>query len=90
MIATPTDRGIAFFRKNADGTSNVYVACGVDAAGSPEDVVAIHFNRSTVTMDRSVRVLPARSMTRTADTVHVWADQKGAVHIRDHHRNPGP
>jgi hypothetical protein len=81
-MATPTDRGIAFVGRNDDGTSNVYVAVGVDASAKPLDVFAVHFRRTTVTVDPGVRMVNADTMQRSAGSVHVWADDNGEVHIK--------
>ncbi|MFC5823574.1 hypothetical protein [Nonomuraea insulae] len=81
-MASPTDRGIAFVGSNEDGTSNVYVACGVDASAKPQDVVAVHFRLSSVVIEPEVAMVAAGAMRRSAAPVHVWADDDRRVHIR--------
>jgi hypothetical protein len=89
MTQTPTDRGIAFIRSNLDGTKNVYVA--IAAAGdTPEDVVAMHLDRQTVSLDPGVEVIAAGAMSRTTETVHVSSDSDGVVHVRPRRKDLGP
>jgi hypothetical protein len=90
MKNTPTDRGIAFILENANGTKNVYVAAAASAANAPQDVFAMHVSRTTVKMDPSVRTIPAGTMSRTTEPVHVSADQDGVVHILSHTKDFGP
>jgi hypothetical protein len=87
---TPTDRGYAFIGANDDGTSNIYVAIGVTASGRPEDVIAVHYRRSNITLDPHLTMVPAGSMRRTTEIAHVNADADGIVHIRRRHAGLGP
>jgi len=80
-VLTPTDRGLAFINDNANGTVDVYVALAA-REGSPEDVVAMHFNRRQVLIDSGVETVPAASGTRTARPVNVYADAAGDVHVQ--------
>ena len=89
MTNTPTDRGIAFIKENADGTKNVYVAVGV-AAGAPEDVVAMHLSRQSVSVGTDVATVAAGKMVRTTEAVHVWSGTDGVVQIAARQRNLGP
>jgi len=88
MTNTPTDRGIAFIKENADGTKNVYVAVGV-AAGAPEDVVAMHLSRQSVSVGTDVATVAAGKMVRTTEAVHV-SSADGVVQITARQRNLGP
>jgi hypothetical protein len=87
---TPTDRGYAFIGANDDGTSNIYVAVGVTAAGRPEDVIAVHYRRSSVALDPQLTMVSAGPMRRTTEITHVNADADGVVHIRGRRTGLGP
>jgi hypothetical protein len=87
---TPTDRGYAFIGANDDGTSNIYVAIGVTASGRPEDVIAVHYRRSSIVLDPQLTMVPAGPMRRTTEITHVRADADGIVHIRMRHTGLGP
>jgi hypothetical protein len=87
---TPTDRGYAFIGANDDGTSNVYVAAGITASGSPEDIIAIHYSRSIITLDPQLTTVPAGSMRHTTEITHVSADADGIVYIRGSRSGLGP
>ena len=87
---TPTDRGIAFIKQNANKTYNVYVAAAVDADNGPQDVFAMHLNRPSVDLDTSVKTVPAGAMSRTAEVVHVNQGLDGVVHVRPHRTDRGP
>jgi hypothetical protein len=88
--ATPTDRGYAFIGANGDGTSNVYVAAAVSAAGRPEDILAVHFDRSSVALDPGLTMVAAGPMRRTTEITHVSSDSDGVVHIRGRRAGLGP
>jgi hypothetical protein len=90
MVRTPTDRGIAFIKKNSNGSFDVYVAAGVSAAGAPEDVFAIHGGRTVVQVHPGVDQVPAGPMSRTAKVVHVSSGDDGVVHINAHRTDLGP
>jgi hypothetical protein len=87
---TPTDRGYAFIGANDDGTSNVYVSAGVTAAGSPEDIIAVHYSRSSIALDPRLTMVAAGPMRRTTEITHVNADTDGVVHIRGRRAGLGP
>lgn len=89
MTRTPTDRGIAFIKENADGTKNVYVAVAVTGTG-PEDVIAMHLDRQTVDLGPGVATVAAGKMVRTTEAVHVSSGADGTVRISARHRNLGP
>jgi len=89
MTRTPTDRGIAFIKENANGTKNVYVAVGV-AGTAPEDVVAMHLDRQFVAIGSGVQTVGAGAMSRTTEAVHVSSDADGVVYINSRQRNLGP
>jgi hypothetical protein len=87
---TPTDRGYAFIGANDDGTSNIYVAAGVTAAGSPEDIIAVHYGRSSIALDSRLTMVAAGPMRRTTEITHVSTDPDGVVHIRGRRAGLGP
>lgn len=89
MTRTPTDRGIAFIRTNTDGTKNVYVAVGV-AGNTPEDVVAMHLNRPSVSVGGGVTLVEAGALSRTTEAVHVTSGEDGVVQLHARKRNLGP
>lgn len=89
MTAPPTDRGIAFIKKNADGTQNVYVAMAVDAAGKPADVFAVYRGRRSVVVQPSVRLVSAGTMTRTQENVRVFSGVDGEVRILSRREGTG-
>jgi hypothetical protein len=89
MTNTPTDRGYAFIRENADGTKNVYVAVGV-AGTAPEDVVAMHLDRQNIAIGSGVQTVAAGAMLRTTEAVHVSSDADGIVFINPRQKNLGP
>jgi hypothetical protein len=89
MTLTPTDRGIAFIKDNPDGTKNVYVALGV-TGNAPQDVVAMHLDRKTVSIAPEVGTVSAGPMRRTTENVHVSSDANGVVYVRSHRRDMGP
>jgi hypothetical protein len=89
MTKTPTDRGIAFIKENANGTKNVYVAVGV-AASAPEDVIAMHLDRQYVAVGTGVTTVAAGNMVRTTEAVHVSSGMDGVVQITARQRNLGP
>jgi hypothetical protein len=89
MTRTPTDRGIAFIRTNADGTKNVYVAMGI-AGTTPEDVIAMHLNRPSVAVGNGVTLVAAGAMSRTTEAVHVSSGEDDVVQLQARKRNLGP
>jgi hypothetical protein len=89
VTVTPTDRGIAFIKDNADGTKNVYVAVGV-TGNRPEDVIAMHLDRTTIDVGPGVRTMPAGAMSRTTEVVHVSSDTAGVVHLVARRTDLGP
>jgi hypothetical protein len=89
MTNTPTDRGYAFIRNNANGTKNVYVAVAV-AGIEPEDVVAMHLDRQNVAIGSGIQTVVAGAMLRTTEAVHVSSDPNGVVYINPRKRGLGP
>jgi hypothetical protein len=87
---TPTDRGYAFIGANDDGTSNIYVAAGVTATGNPEDIIAVHYRRSSIALDHRLTMVAAGPMRRTTEITHVNTDADGVVHIRGHRAGLAP
>lgn len=68
MTRTPMDRGFAFIKRNADGTSEVTVAEAVSASGTPEKIVAVHFDRPGVDIGGSLTFVRAGgNITRTTE-----------------------
>ncbi|MFC9622984.1 hypothetical protein ACFTXM_24345 [Streptomyces sp. NPDC056930] len=86
---TPTDRGYAFIKSNSDGTKNVYVAMGIAAEGTPEDVFAVHLRRPDVDLDSAVETVDTGSVRRTISAVHVWAGPDSVVRVRAARSGPG-
>ncbi|MFC9627476.1 hypothetical protein ACFTXM_48610 [Streptomyces sp. NPDC056930] len=74
MTRTPTDRGVAFVKDQADGTHLVYVALGVASDGSPQEVFAVHRTTAGVSLaiDPAVRLIPAGGLRRTSEPVRVF------------------
>lgn len=87
---TPTDRGYAFIGANDDGTSNIYVAAGITAAGRPEDIIAVHYRRSSIVLDPRLTTVAAGPMRRTTEITHVNTDADGVVHIHGRRAGLGP
>ncbi|MDI2131062.1 hypothetical protein [Yinghuangia seranimata] len=90
MRASPTDRGYAYLKTNADGTTDVYVAVGVGTDDAPEDIFAVHFNRDRVAVADDVRTVAVGAMRRTTEAVQVTKDAGHVVHIRGRNRGYGP
>ncbi|GAA1710682.1 hypothetical protein [Fodinicola feengrottensis] len=89
-MSLPTDRGIAFILNNADGTRNVYVAAAASASNAPQDVFAMHLKQKNVKVDPAVTLIPAGTMSRTTEVVHVTGDSNGQVFVQSHAKNLGP
>ncbi|GAA1349533.1 hypothetical protein [Streptomyces beijiangensis] len=76
MTRTPTDRGVAFVKDQADGTHLVYVALGVASDGSPQEVFAVHRTTAGVSLsiDPAVAMVSKGGLRHTSEPVSVFGE----------------
>ena len=77
----PTDHGIAVVQEMDDGTKKVMV-CDSVVGGEPQNVYAIHFKCRSLRVGPGVRMEHAATGSHTRQTVEVFAEERGVVHLR--------